>query len=145
MLQQISGPHSGLHYVPSFNDLNSGAADDADEMAVEERRTRNTSSTNRNINRNTTATNRITNKEDDWGTFETADIHKVGARLDCWKGHQGGWGSVEWSSSSRARLNCHALPYRTSASTLIMSASKLAQVNRYEPHRSSRRIIDNVK
>ena len=77
LLMQISGPHSGLHYIPSFNDLCSGAADDADTMAVEERRAhddaRKTSgpATQQNIPAKTN------NKEDSWGAFETADIHKV--------------------------------------------------------------------
>jgi hypothetical protein len=81
--------HSGLHYVPSFNDLNTNSADDADEDCILNQK-HNTSidllekqsslpmPTATFLPEPSTHVKQTSNKMDNaWGAFETTDIHKV--------------------------------------------------------------------
>ncbi|GAX80996.1 hypothetical protein CEUSTIGMA_g8431.t1 [Chlamydomonas eustigma] len=82
--------HSGLHYVPSFNDLNSNSADDADDDcmfnqilktnkgAVPEKPSYVHMSRATSMPMPSPLTQQKSNKKDNaWGAFETTDMHKI--------------------------------------------------------------------
>jgi len=66
--------HTGLHYVPSFNDMNTSSNDDMEEVELHKDQpitpTVNTTSIE--------SPSRSSNKEDaSWPSFDTQDIHRV--------------------------------------------------------------------
>lgn len=78
-LQRSSREHSGLHFVPSFNDLNSGAADDVDAEIMHRDQTATDAAM--------PAAKRMSNKSDSLPAVDPLvteiDVHKVGCR---WSG-----------------------------------------------------------